>query len=86
MKDVRRRRDPVVVISHALWTRAFASDPAAIGRSITVDGAALTVIGVAPPDFHGSASGLALDAYVPITMQKSVTSGDRLGGRALRRD
>jgi predicted permease len=74
-------RDPVIVISHALWTRVFAADPAVIGRSMTVNGTAFTVVGVAARDFHGSAAGLALDAYVPITMQKSVMSGDRLGER-----
>ena len=72
-------RDPVIVISYALWTRVFAADPAVIGRSMTVNGTVFTVIGVAPRDFYGSAAGLALDAYVPITMQKSVMSGDRLG-------
>ena len=27
----------VAVLSHALWTRRFGSDPAAVGRTITID-------------------------------------------------
>ena len=74
-------RDPVAVISHALWTRAFGADRSVVGRTITINGTAFTVIGVAPREFRGSVAGLALDAYVPITMQKAVMSGDRLGER-----
>ncbi len=40
---------PAVLISHALWQRRFHSDPAAVGRTLTVDGIARTVVGVVPP-------------------------------------
>jgi predicted permease len=39
---------PVVVLSHDLWMRAFLGDPAAVGRTVKVDGAPHTVIGVMP--------------------------------------
>jgi predicted permease len=68
-------------VSHAFWSRTLNGDPAAVGRAITVNGQALTVIGVAPPDFHGSVAGLALDIYIPMTLQKQFISGDRLGQR-----
>jgi putative ABC transport system permease protein len=42
----------VAVLSHGLWQRSFGSDPDVVGRSIQVDGAALTVIGVMPPGFE----------------------------------
>ena len=74
-------QSPVVVVSHAFWTRTLNGDPGAIGRSIAVNGQALTVIGVTPPGFRGSASGLALDLYVPMTLQKQFIAGDRLGQR-----
>src|SRR5207342_2627002 len=35
----------VAVLGHAFWERAFASDPAAIGRRVAVEGTAFTVIG-----------------------------------------
>ena len=42
-------RDHVVVLSHKLWTTQFGSDPAIVGRSLTLDGENYTVIGVMPP-------------------------------------
>lgn len=74
-------REPVVVVSHAFWSRTLASDPNAIGRTITVNGLALTVIGVTPPAFHGSVSGLALDLFVPMSLQRSFMAGDRFTQR-----
>jgi len=45
---------PVAVLSHALWRRRFASNPAVIGTSIQLDGQATEVIGVMPPTFVGA--------------------------------
>jgi putative ABC transport system permease protein len=39
---------PAVLISNALWQRRFHSDPAAVGRTLTVDGIPRTVVGVVP--------------------------------------
>jgi predicted permease len=39
---------PVVVLSHQLWQRAFARDPAVVGRTVTISGAPHTVIGIMP--------------------------------------
>ena len=41
---------PAVLISNALWQRRFHSDPAVIGRTLTVDGVARTIAGVVPHD------------------------------------
>ena len=41
-----------LLISHAYWQRKFGGDPAAVGRTLTVDGRAHEVIGVLPADFR----------------------------------
>jgi putative ABC transport system permease protein len=41
----------VAVISHMMWTSRYQSDPNVIGRSVDINGAAHTIIGVMPPDF-----------------------------------
>jgi predicted permease len=41
-----------VVISERFWVRRFGSDPAIIGRTITLDGTPHPVVGVVPPDFR----------------------------------
>ncbi len=43
--------EKVVVLSDGLWRRAFAGDPAIVGRRIKVDGEDRTVLGVMPPGF-----------------------------------
>ena len=57
----------VAVLGHAFWERAFASDPAAIGRRVAVEGTAFTVIGVAPPNFLGLGMYIEPDVTVPLT-------------------
>jgi predicted permease len=39
----------VVVLSHALWMRAFDADAGIVGRPLRLDGALHTVVGVMPP-------------------------------------
>ncbi len=39
---------PVALLGHELWRRRFGGDPAIVGRTITVDGASRTVVGVLP--------------------------------------
>ena len=44
-------RDGVVLIGHGLWTRLFAQDRNAIGRTVRLNGRERTVIGVLPQSF-----------------------------------
>jgi predicted permease len=41
-----------VLLSYGYWRQKFGGDPAAIGRSITVDGKSRQIIGVLPQEFH----------------------------------
>lgn len=42
---------PVAVISDRLWRSRFGGDPSTVGSRIVLDGAARTIVGVAPPGF-----------------------------------
>jgi predicted permease len=61
----RRRAIELVVLSHGFWTRRFNKDPAVVGRSLTLNGQPLTVIGVAAEGFQGTGI-RAGDVWVPI--------------------
>ncbi len=50
--DDQPGRDGVAVISDALWMRRFDRDAGVIGRSLTIDGAMVTVVGVLPASFR----------------------------------
>jgi putative ABC transport system permease protein len=43
---------PVLLISHRLWQRRFASDRNIAGKTIRTGTQTVTIIGVMPPDFH----------------------------------
>ncbi|MGH9971006.1 MAG: ABC transporter permease [Pyrinomonadaceae bacterium] len=49
--DAQPGREPVVVLSHALWQRAFGSNANVVGTKVTLSGKTATVIGVMPPGF-----------------------------------
>jgi putative ABC transport system permease protein len=51
-EDLKERQALVVLLSYGLWQRRFGGDPAVIGRSLTLNGAAFTVIGVMPANFQ----------------------------------
>jgi predicted permease len=55
-----------VVLGYSYWVRRFGGDPGVIGRSVTLDGQMVTVIGVVPREFTGPYTLVELDAYAPI--------------------
>jgi predicted permease len=59
-------RNRVVVISHGLWTRRFAADPAIVGRSITLNKEPFEVVGVMPAEFTYPA-GRRIDVWIPLS-------------------
>ncbi len=58
--------NPVCIISDGLWQRRFGSDPALVGKQITLSGASYTVIGVLPASY---AYGTPTDVFVPIGLR-----------------
>ena len=62
-EDDRGGATPSVILSHAFWSRRFGNDTGVVGRQITLNNHAYTVVGVAPADFQ---FGLDADVSVPI--------------------
>lgn len=46
--------DPYMVLGYSFWRREFHGDPNVIGSKVVVGGRPVTIIGVAPPHFHGT--------------------------------
>jgi predicted permease len=62
----RKDGPAVVILSHRLWQSRLNSDPAIIGRTITLAGKAQTVVGVLPARFIFPDSAAEPDLFVPI--------------------
>ncbi len=67
--DAASAGQPVVVLSHGLWTRRFGQDPAILGRVLRANGSEYVVVGVAGPEFRGLSPGFDIDLWVPMAMQ-----------------
>ena len=64
---------PVVVLSYSFWRSYFDGDRTIVGRSIALNGHAMTVIGVAQPGFDGVELGAPAKVFVPIMMKTEMT-------------
>jgi len=73
--------ETTVVLGYAYWQRNFGGDPAIVGKQVLVDGKAATILGVTPPDFHGTFFAFDLDGYLPLsaTSLDQESSGDVTG-------
>jgi predicted permease len=65
-----------VVLSYALWSSTFASDPHIVGRPITLNGNAYTVIGVAPAAYALTATAPAFWVPLALTPQQRAEHAD----------
>src|SRR5688572_14928209 len=68
VEDDARGDGRLVVLSHGLWQRRFGGDSAVLGRRLTVDYEAYTVVGVMPAEFEFPAPGV--DVWRPVTMDR----------------
>jgi putative ABC transport system permease protein len=64
-------RDREVVLSYGLWKGRYAGDPSLVGRTIRVDGADFTVIGVMPRDFEWQFWSGPRQLWVPVGYTKT---------------
>jgi putative ABC transport system permease protein len=72
---------PAALLSYPFWQRQFSGDPAILGKAITLNGQAITVVGILPKTFDfGSvfSPGLKVDFYVPAVMDFWRTWGNTL--------
>jgi putative ABC transport system permease protein len=76
--DRRNCQAPPAVMSYGFWQREYAGSPAAIGRTLMLNGHAYDIVGVTPPSFFGIEVGRAFDVAVPLCSEP-LSRGERSG-------
>lgn len=70
-EECRWKAPKSVVLSYGFWRRRLAGDPGVIGRSLILDGAPATIIGVLPAEFDFAATftpGSRADLFYPFPL------------------
>ena len=68
-------KDPYAVLSYDFWQRRFGGRTDVLGTPIKLNGATLSVIGVARRGFKGESGGQDPDLWIPILMQPLINPG-----------
>ena len=70
--DDRPGAVPVAVASDRFWRQRLDADPAAAGRTITINGTTFGIVGVMPSEFFGERVRRSPDLWVPLAHQPQV--------------
>lgn len=62
-------QDSVAVLRYDFWQSALGGDVSVIGKTLSINGVPLTIVGIAPRGFTGDQVGRIQDVWVPITLQ-----------------
>ncbi len=64
---------PVTVLGHGYWMRRFGGKADIVNKTISINGIPMTVIGIAPPGFHGVQVGQNPELFVSTMMKAQIT-------------
>ena len=87
--DAAQAANPVVVLSYQTWKQRFGSDPALIGKPISINNHSFTVVGIAAREFRGPNLAAEVELWFPMTQlgriqPSAVASFSRRSARWLR--
>jgi predicted permease len=74
---------PYIVLTHAYWHARFQGDRRVVGRTVRLNKHPFTIVGVAPPEFHGTILFFAPDFFVPIVNQEQIEGRNVLEARGI---
>jgi predicted permease len=67
---------PYIVLNYAFWQDHFQADRAVIGRTVQLNKHSFTIIGVAPPGFHGPLLFFNPDFFTPLVNHPQLATND----------
>ena len=77
--DVHPGSSPYAVLSYNTWRGRFGGDPGIIGKIVRINHLPYTVLGVAPPDFHGTELWYWPEVWVPMMMEPQIENYPGIG-------
>jgi predicted permease len=72
---------PYIVLSYAYWHNHFQDDPDVVGRTVWLNKHPFAIIGVAPPQFHGTLLFFSPAFFVPIVNMEQVEGINKMNER-----
>jgi predicted permease len=75
---------PYVVLTYAYWHTHFQDDRGVVGRTVRLNKHPFTILGVAPPEFHGTLLFLNPDSFVPMVNEEQIEGSNFLNARGTR--
>ncbi len=66
--------EPVAVLNFNYWQKHFGGDSSVVGKTVGLNGAAFTVIGVTPPEFFGLQLGERPNIWIPLHSRERLGS------------
>jgi predicted permease len=77
LEDDQRGCSGVVVLSNGYWRTAFGADPNVIGKTMSFEGHALPIVGVADQRFFGLVVGERPKFFVPVCADEAIRGKER---------
>jgi predicted permease len=74
-EDLNPGASPFAVLSYSAWQSLFGADLGIVGKTIRINRSSYTVLGVAPPDFHGTEIFYWPQVWVPMMMEPQIEAG-----------
>jgi len=75
---------PYIVLGYSYWHTHFQDDRAVIGRVVQLSKHPYTIVGIAPPEFHGTLVFFDADMFIPIVNAGQLDGGNDLNARGQR--
>ena len=75
---------PYIVLTYAYWHAHFQDDRGVVNRTVQLNKQPFTIVGVAPPGFHGTLLFFSPDFFVPMVDREQVEGSSFLNARGTR--
>jgi ABC-type antimicrobial peptide transport system permease subunit len=75
---------PYIVLSYGYWRSHFQDERDVVGRIVELNKHPFTIIGVAPPEFHGTLLMFSPEFFVPLISSEQLDGESNLNARGVR--